>query len=54
MLQPNEEGKFEIAVNPTRWVGTKQWTLFVTIENGKLTETRFWIQAISVDDQPRK
>jgi hypothetical protein len=49
VLQPNKEGTVEILLDATRFLGPKTRSHYLTIWNGKTTET--WVLIITADSQ---
>jgi len=50
VLQPYEEGNLEITLETSRFRGQKKFTVYLQTDNGKVTETRFYITADSQED----
>ena len=50
VLQPNEEGKLEVTMDTRNYLHSVVQTIFLILDNGRLTEHRFWVHAESCDN----
>ena len=48
VLQPKEEGLVEVFIHTPSFVGPRTRSIYVTVDNGRRSEHRLWLAAVSI------